>query len=105
MAVRFSMVRFRNRSPDLTLTIEAPIGTFVHSEPIPGNTARDLAVGIDNCPSALLIVTSSSHPEYRQAFEISTPVSGRQSYLKALYVQYSVGDFEGTFEGATESRL
>ncbi|MER9102637.1 hypothetical protein NKH95_01680 [Mesorhizobium sp. M0848] len=102
MPVQFSTIHFVNRSPDLTLTIEAPIGSFLLTEPIARDAARDFTVNLADCPSTRLHVTSTSHPDFDQTFAIAPPDSGRPSYLKTLRVLYHVGDFEGVFEGSTE---
>ena len=99
MSIRFAKVMFRNRnSIDVNLTVEAPIGKVVSSETVSANSSATIIPGVDDCPSVLLSVDDSAHGTTKQTFAIAPPkpCEGRHSYLEAVEVDYTIGDFKGT---------
>ncbi len=103
MSVRFAQVQIQNtNSIDVTLRVEAPIGTPVGgSHTIRANSTATVSVGVDNCPSVLLAVDDSAHGTTKQTFMLASPArgEGRPAYLEAVEVVYSIGDFKGNVRG------
>ena len=104
MSVKFNEVVFRNNTGlEVTLTIEAPSGTVVtRPQNVGANSTATVPLNIDNCASARIIASDSTHGEYKQFFGMAAPLSGRPSYLESIDVRYSVGSFNGNLKARTE---
>jgi hypothetical protein len=101
MSIRFGRIAFQNRnSIEVTLTVEAPVGTRVISRKVAANSRAVVTVGKDDCRSVLLHVEDSAHHEATQTVSMETPKSsqGRPAYLESLKVEYTIGDFKGTVQ-------
>jgi len=97
MAIQFDKVVFKNlNSIDVSLTVEAPIGTQVSGPTkVKANSTATITPGVSNCRSVLLHAYDSAH-HAKQTYELAAPKSGegRPAYLQAVEVEYRSADFE-----------
>lgn len=106
MSVRLGEVAFRNNNNiDVTVGIEAPIGTSVVSgTTAAANQTVKIPVRRDNCASIAIIAKDDEHGEYRQTFTVSAPAprTGQPAYLESVELQYVIASFSGSFTARTE---
>jgi hypothetical protein len=90
MSVLFSKVEFRNTNNiDVTLTIEAPIGTRISGpQKVGANSTAAINPGVNNCLSVLLAVDDNAHSTTKQTFEMAR--RGRTSRLPSLWKRTTV---------------
>src|SRR5688572_20246885 len=97
MAVQFREVLFRNdNNIDVTLTVEAPIGTTVSGpQTVPAQTNVTVTPNVRNCSSVRFIAADPTHGEVRQTFAVAPPTVGRPAFLDRVRTVYTIGNFEG----------
>ena len=104
MSIPFVDVVFHNTNNiDVTLIVEAPTGTVVSGpQSVRANATVTVRPGVDNCASALIIASDTTHGEFKQSFGLAAPSSGRPSYLESIDVRYGIASFSGSMKARTE---
>jgi hypothetical protein len=104
MSVRFSEIQFRNNNNiDISLTIEAPIGTIVAGPlTVPANSSKTGNPNVDNCMSVRLTASDSTHGPFSQTFATAPPVAGVPCFLHQVAVSYTIATFRGRVIAHTE---
>jgi hypothetical protein len=104
MSVPFADVVFHNTNNiEVTLTIEVPAGIVVSGpQTVQANASVTVRPGVNNCASAVIIASDTTHGEFKQSFGLAAPSSGRPSYLESIDVRYGIASFSGSIRARTE---
>jgi hypothetical protein len=95
MATVFSEFVFENLTGvESTVTLEAPIGSYVMKDKVPPSAKRVFTPDVVDARSALIVVNDGSH-ETKQKIDLTGSGSPNNTFIEAIETQYNVGSMNG----------
>lgn len=104
MPVPLREVVFRNTNNiEVTLTVEAPIGTVVGAPQTVGPMSIvTVRPGVTDCLSVRLTASDRTHGATSQTFAVAPAIDGRRAFLDSVLAVYTIADFKGKVTARTE---